>query len=88
MKYIVKMTRRAVKGAEKLPVRYRDVLVRLLCDIRDSGPVQPNYSHFSKLDGFCYHCHLGFHWVACWRFRTDLLQVEVYYVGSRESAPY
>ena len=88
MQYDVKMTRKAVKGVEKLPVRNRETLVRLLCDIRDFGPFQPKYSHFSKLGNNSFHCHIGFHWVACWKQNTDGNQVEVYYVGSRESAPY
>ena len=82
------MTKKARKGSLKLPVRYREVLVRLLLDLRDVGPVQPGYSHFSKLADNSYHCHLGFHWIACWRFVEDGNLVEVYYVGSRESAPY
>ena len=88
MKYEVKMTRKASKGVAKLPVKCRDVLARLLCDIRDFGPVQPNYSHFSKLDEACFYCHLGYRWIACWRQIRGVFIVEVYYVGSRESAPY
>jgi len=88
MQYDVKMTRKAIKGVEKLPRRNREILVRLLCDLRDFGPVQPKYSHFSKLENNCFHCHIGFRWVACWKQNTDDNQVEVYYVGSRESAPY
>jgi mRNA-degrading endonuclease RelE of RelBE toxin-antitoxin system len=43
MQYDVKMTRKAIKGVEKLPRRNREILVRLLCDIRDFGPVQPKH---------------------------------------------
>lgn len=88
MQYIVRMTKKASKGVLKLPMRYREVLVRLLCDLRDLGPVQSGYSNYSKLADNCYHCHLGFHWVICWRVVEDGHVLEVYYVGSRESAPY
>ena len=86
MGFVVKMTNRASKGIQKLPSRCRDALARLLCDIRDFGPIQPNYSHFSRIGDSCFHCHLGFRWVACWKQEDEY--IEVYYVGSRESAPY
>ena len=35
-----------------------------------------------------YHCHLSLSWVACWELKDNKIEVEVYYVGSRESAPY
>ena len=31
---------------------------------------------------------LAYHWVACWRNENGSIVVEVYYVGSREDAPY
>ena len=35
-----------------------------------------------------YHCHLSRKWVACWKNESGTLTIEVYYVGSRQSAPY
>jgi hypothetical protein len=35
-----------------------------------------------------YHCHLAHKWVACWRIREGEIEIEVYYAGSRENAPY
>ena len=66
----------------------RLVLARLLMDLRESGPMQPKYSNFSKLGRDKYHCHLSYHWVVCWQSEKGQLRIEVYYVGSRESAPY
>ena len=58
-------------------------------DLRVSGPEQPTWSNFSKLDAGEYHCHLTYHYVACWRMISETeLELEVYYVGSRENAPY
>ena len=88
MKYVVRMTKKATKGVEKLPLRAVDALARLICDLRDFGPIQPKYSHFSKIGNGCFHCHLGIHWVVCWKTDGTGGSVEVYYVGSRESAPY
>jgi hypothetical protein len=53
-----------------------------------TGPVQPYYINYSKLGNSTYHCHLSYRWVACWRNEKDTFIVEVYYVGSREKAPY
>ena len=33
-----------------------------------------------------YHCHLSYHWVACWRHEKETIEIEVYYAGSRENA--
>lgn len=57
-------------------------------DIEESGPMQPRYSNFSKLGKVRYHYHLSYHHVACWYNENGTYKVEVYYVGSRESAPY
>ena len=35
-----------------------------------------------------YHCHLNYRYVACWTHRQGEIVIEVYYVGSREKAPY
>ena len=50
--------------------------------------MQPRYSNFSKLGKERYHCHLSYHYVACWYNENGTYKVEVYYVGCRESAPY
>ena len=32
--------------------------------------------------------HLNYRYVACWNYRQGKIEIEVYYVGSREKAPY
>lgn len=44
--------------------------------------------NYSKLGPDNYHCHLSRKWVACWTNENGTLTIEVYYAGSRESAPY
>ena len=88
MKYKVAMTKASSKSAQKLGHKEKLVLARLLMDIEESGPMQPKYLNFSKLGKDRYHCHLSYHHVACWYNENDTYKVEVYYVGSRESAPY
>ena len=88
MRYEVVIRKKAYQGISKLPVIARRVLRSLLLDL-ENGPVQPKYKHYGKLKGDNkYHCHLDYHWVACWECKEKRLIVEVYYVGSRESAPY
>ena len=88
MDYKVAMTRTALKNAQKLGRKEKLVLARLLLDIEKSGPMQPLYPNFSKLGKDKYHCHLSYHYVACWYNENGTYKVEVFYVGSRESAPY
>ena len=88
MKYEVKIKRQLEKGLDKLPILVQKKLVRLVMDLRDKGPVQADWPNYSKLSSLEYHCHLGYSWVACWRNEKNTLIIEVYYVGSREKAPY
>jgi len=44
--------------------------------------------HCLKLSEIEYHCHLTYHYVACWRHEKETIILEVYYVGSREDAPF
>jgi hypothetical protein len=43
----------------------------------------PQREHKNK-----YHCHLSYHWIACWEETIKGIEMEVYYAGSRENAPY
>ena len=63
-------------------------LVQLIEDLREHGPVQHRWKNYSELGELEHHCHLSYHWVACWRETEKKLILEVYYVGSRENAPY
>ena len=87
-KYEVLISRKALKGIEKFPEKEKDILAKLIKDLKVSGPAQPGYRNCSSLGGNRYHCHLSYRWVACWYEEKGRLKIEVYYVGSRESAPY
>ena len=76
------------KALEKMPKTERLIFAKLIEDLRTTGPVQPGYRNYSKLGKGKYHCHLSYHWVACWECLNGEYVIEVYYVGSRESAPY
>ena len=87
-KFKVIWKRKIDKQIAKMPVKIQDKFHDLVSDIRKSGPVQRGWANFSDLGKDLYHCHLGYSWVACWTAKKDTVIVEVYYVGSRESAPY
>ena len=88
MRYTVMLTSKSRKAIDKLPEIAKETLVNLIDDLEERGPVQPKYKNYSKLGKGRYHCHLSYHWVACWECKEGTYVVEVYYVGSRESAPY
>jgi len=89
MGWSVNFSSKASKQAGKLPRRERDLLDLLVQDLELRGPVLPNWRNYSKLGPAVYHCHLSYKWVACWRVENGSVQlIEVYYVGSRENAPY
>jgi hypothetical protein len=84
----VSMTKRARKSMAKMPAPQVSLLAQLIVDLRESGPVQLQWPNYSKLSGNKHHCHLSRKWVACWEETKTGVQIEVYYAGSRESAPY
>lgn len=84
---MVKVPTKVRKQAEKMPASTKAVFYQLLLDLRES-PLQPAYRNYSPLGNDKYHCHLDYHWVACWHWEKGSVFVEVYYAGSRENAPY
>jgi mRNA-degrading endonuclease RelE of RelBE toxin-antitoxin system len=86
--FTVKEKRSVQKSVLKMPRKVQSLYRALLLDLEESGPLQPSWRNFSKLGDGKYHCHLNYHWVACWIYQDEILTVEVYYVGSREKAPY
>ncbi|MDR3090393.1 MAG: hypothetical protein LBU39_11370 [Desulfobulbaceae bacterium] len=88
MKYQINITRKAAKNALKMPRAEQARFKRLLTALEASGPVRADWPNYSPLGKNEYHCHLSYHWVACWRHEAQTIVIEVYYAGSREDAPY
>jgi hypothetical protein len=86
--YNVVVTKRAIKGIEKMPKIAQLSMANLLKDLKEFGPIQKGWSNFSKIGKNKFHCHLTHKWVACWEFYENILLIEVYYAASRENAPY
>ena len=84
----VVFTKAAKKGIRNLSEIDRKRLNRLVDSLKKAGPMQPAFRNFSKLGENTFHCHLSYSWVACWSQENEKVIIEVYYVGSREKAPY
>ena len=88
MLYNVSIKRRTEKGLTKLPRDIQAAFYYLLNDLMESGPFQKSWKNYSPLGDNKYHCHLNYSYVACWKWYKNTIEIEVYYAGSRESAPY
>lgn len=87
-KYTVRIPRNLEKTFREMPENAQKALLKLIDDIRETGPIQPKYHNYSMLGNDLYHCHLAYRWVAVWRCKKGSCYVEVEYAGSREKAPY
>ena len=88
LRYKVIFSGRVKKSLKKLPVKIQDKFFILAEQLAESGPVCKNWLNFSRIGKNLYHCHLSYHWIACWSYEKKTITIEVYYVGSRENAPY
>jgi len=88
MAYEVKYKRKVQKQINKLPDKIKQRLFALIADLEDMGPIRHNWPNYSKLGTNQHHCHLTRSWVVCWKHEKQTIVIEVYYVGSREGAPY
>ncbi len=86
--YDVRISRKVLRSLERLPERIQDKFRLLAKDLRDAGPIQRSWSNFSALGEGKFHCHLTYSYVACWQHEKGTIVIEVYYVGSRQDAPY
>ncbi len=88
MKYKVTIKKKADRALVKLPLNARKLFFLLVEDLKADGPIQKSWKNFSALKENGFHCHLNYKYVACWTCRKTEIEIEVYYVGSREKAPY
>ena len=89
MAYIVTMKRSVLKSIGRLPESIQERFRTLTRVLEQGGATGAHeWQNYSKLSGNEYHCHLTYHYVACWRHEKGTIIIEVYYVGSRENAPY
>lgn len=96
----VEFTKKAAKQVSKLNLKTKAALRLLVEDLKAQGPVLgkswPNYGKLKAQKGQAneerHHCHLikgRPTYVCCWGVLSrKLKQIEVYYVGTHEKAPY
>ena len=88
MPYKVKIKKKVNRGLKKLPTNVQKLLFLLVEDLKADGPIQKSWNNSPPLENDKYHCHLNYRYAACWNYRQGEIEIEVYYVGSREKAPY
>ena len=88
MPYRVTVKKKVERGLSDLPEGVQTKFWALVREMRLLGPMRGNWPNYSRLGSFTYHCHLSRDWVACWRWEKGTIEIEVYYAGSREDAPY
>jgi len=86
--YEIRVVKKVQKNLFKLPKNIRERFTILAEQLRDRGPIAHDWPNYSKLGDNRYHCHLTRSYVACWKNEKRTITIEVYYVGSRENAPY
>lgn len=91
----VKLSQKALKQINKLPLKVTLILRLLVKDLQTSGPAVANWPNYGKLRGEKSdkrHCHLikgNPTYVCCWEVIDKSVKLlEVYYVGTHEKAPY
>lgn len=92
MSWEVCFKKKAAKGLKGLPKRVSAQVFLLADEIKLFGPVRGNWKSYSKLGGDKHHCHVQDgrpSYVVCWEVVNRVVKiVEIYYVGTREKAPY
>lgn len=88
MTFEVRVKKHVLKNLPKLPDLVQEKFAFLTKDLMENGPVQAAWLNYSRLGKDKFHCHLSYSYVACWTFEKETITIEVYYVGSRQSAPY
>ena len=88
MTHEVRIKKKVARGLKKLPRDVQKMFFLLVEDLKADGPIQKSWQNFSPLAENQYHCHLTYKYVACWTHNKGEIEIEVYYVGSREKAPY
>lgn len=86
----VEIKKKVARGIQKLPKNIQERAATLVQDLKKNGFYPgKKWNNFSSLGENRYHCHLTYSYVACWEEIDGKLRIiEVYYVGSREDAPY
>lgn len=95
----VVLSRKTAKQVACLPPVVFRIFEVLIEDLQEHGPEQKDWPNFGPLKGqkgqkkgdMRYRCHLKRGrptYVACWHVVGKSIEIEVYYAGTHEKAPY
>ena len=92
MGWEVNISRKVLKGLNKLPKSAKKQLFLLMKEIEVSGPVRGNWANYGKLSTNRHHCHIKKGqptYVVVWEEQDkEIKLVEMIYAGTHEKAPY
>lgn len=92
VKWKITLSGRARKQLGEIPITVRANLVALLKEMELLGPIRGSWKNYSKLGRGLHHCHLKSGrptYVACWReLNGNNREIEVFFIGTHERAPY
>ena len=89
MGWNVEFKKKIDKKRRQLPQAVQVLILQLIADIQELGPIRGDWPNYSKLSDGSHHCHLNYYYVAVWVVANNKVKiVEIIYVGSRENAPY
>jgi mRNA-degrading endonuclease YafQ of YafQ-DinJ toxin-antitoxin module len=83
-----------LRNRKRIPINFENAIIALIAELKLGPAVNwPNYGKLrnqgKKID--VRHCHLQKGkptWVACWSVDNKNKNIEVFYVGTHEKAPY
>lgn len=90
----VEFVAQAKRFQKNLPIAVQKTFLDLAKEIKTNGPYRKDRANYGPLKGKrdLYHCHLEKGrptYVACWEITNKKLkEVEIYYAGTHENAPY
>jgi mRNA-degrading endonuclease RelE of RelBE toxin-antitoxin system len=92
LKWTVELSGQARKAFKALSPKAHESFYKLVQDLKEKGPILPEWQHYSEIHTQSYHCHLKRGkptYVAFWRVVDKRAKIiEVYYAGTHEKAPY
>ncbi len=91
-KWSVKLTSRAEKAIRnrKIQPTVKKLAFLLMKELELLGPMRSDWDNFGPINDY-YHCHIKKGrptYVVCWRADKKSKEIEVFYVGTHEGAPY
>lgn len=86
--YTVILNKTATKQRKRVPVSVKQIFEDALSQLTDKGPVLPDWVNSGTLDDSIYHCRLNANWITYCKYKESSPEIEIFYVGRADQAPY